>query len=317
MIDISSDYASGSITEAEFMKSFMAYFTVDSMKADSLTFDDTAVYSFDENKIKMIKPWSMNINVRADIKYLSLYVCPENGHTVLSHSKGFILLDKGGSPVSEFTIPAKEKKSFVKGAAVINGDVIYYSGSRLFKHPASAEKSEPLLKEDFKPVYEKFFDVKFSEPSNTLFFAYGSAGSYKISGINLTKNNLIIKDLTSASSRYYFNENEGMFLTGSTGDWTLTHITFPDKIRKNIYKFTDLREIVLFKDGYIFQTSKGFFIGSGTDKPEWTGFQWILAGKYRNYAVIKIGSEYIFADSAKLIEANRMLVEAKKQFKNK
>lgn len=302
LVRIAEKFKSGEIEEKEFIEFFTDYFNSGSMPDGNYVFDDTAVYFKDENKIHLRLPWRCNIDIDEKIKDFTLNASISEKKITIAHDKGFLLLSDSGSEIANFKISPKEKNSSVRGGIPFDGGAIYYMNNMLYKFDTDSKSASPLLKKKFKPVYEKFFDVKFLETDRILFMISGSAGTYRISAFDLLEKKLIIENIASASSKIFADKNSINYVAGATGDWSVTNLDLTTKTKKKINTLTEIRQIEIFQDGYMYENSSGLFVSSYNDKPVMIPYGWRLAGKYGNAAVIKINGRFVFADSSKFIK---------------
>lgn len=298
-----SEFSEGIISKDDFHKELIDFISTETFTERNIRFQDTAVYKVTGNRIELLHPWNFTITIENKTSRLSAAACETLQSIVFSHNNGIMVFNNRGNQIGSFNIEPDSDKTINGGTPFAEG-ALFYMNNQLHVFDPSTGSTRLFRDSKFTPHYKDYFNVQLIDTEKILYIVYGSVGLYKITAINLPDDLLIFGGEKAASFRVYADSDKIYYIDGAIGKWRLTKKEIsPDK-KSTLRSFTDIKEILLFEKGYVYQTSEGAFIAEYEDEePLKIPFEWRLTGKYKNNLVFRKGDETIMADYNRIFEA--------------
>ncbi len=167
-----------------------------------------------------------------------------------------------GEALSVPELPEGEKPI----SAISHGGVIYlYAGTGLYRKSEREEGFSLLNEVDVKPTYSKSFIVVLAAKGDYLALTAGIAGSYRCAVVDLKEEKPVLSGQILASSIMRLKDSSLVCVKGTSGDWKLTEVSFPDGDSRVVRTFDDLRDLILYPEGYIYINSDGLYYADGKE----------------------------------------------------
>ncbi|MCP4131584.1 MAG: hypothetical protein GY754_11450 [bacterium] len=171
-----------------------------------------------------------------------------------------------------------DKKHPVKALVLCDDSIIYYRNYKVYLFDIRLNKTSLLIANDFKPKY-KNYNVTLRRKGKTLAVLIGIGGDHSLSLIDIHEKKIKIEKIAAASSRIFLAEEYVLYVMGSSGKWTITKFTIPDKQKWFLNKLKDIRDIVLLEKGFLLEDRKGLWAMDYKNKKKYLPFKYELKGK--------------------------------------
>ncbi|OHD65378.1 MAG: hypothetical protein A2176_15590 [Spirochaetes bacterium RBG_13_51_14] len=293
----------GSLQSLE--QQFIRAVSVDSVEKTDLHTNGTVLFTKDENSIKTLytRNCTLTLDDGNEVKYVDL----NNDYAVIGDELRFSLFDGACDHYFDETIG--DKKNPIKSLVIDNGDIIYYKDYRLYRYHIMHRSSEQILDETFPPPYTNYFTVQLYVKKTVLCVLAGIAGSYYYSIVNTGTKSVVLKNINMSSSKHHTGDNAIYYIAGDSGNWNLAQWDMDKKSKKSLADFSDLIDIELTGQGYLWENSAGIWLSEYGKKGTRIPFNYELAGKYNDRVLLKYRETYHFIDMKKMIAAISMLVD--------
>jgi hypothetical protein len=305
-----SDHTGGlQVLEREFIRNV----SVDSVKMQGVRTNGNVLYVLKGNRINIVYPTRLSLalleGVEVKTAYLTEEYCAIAGDTQLS------IFDAGGGYIIDSTIGDSEHP--IQGIIISGDNVIYYKDKKLYTYNMVLKTSQQFLKDTFPPPYDKYFTVTLHKAGKLLGVDAGMAGSYNFNIIDLANETVLADNISVSSSRIQMNSMYVYYITGKTGSWELVQYSLGQKKKKTIGLFSDLIDIGLAPEGYLYACKEGLYASEYGGKKIVIPFGYELEGTYRDMILLKHRNTWYVANMRKLLSSlSKVKERAPGLFKN-
>jgi len=299
-IDDYSNKKTGSIKNIE--QAFFNLTSVNSFTADGISFNENMIIQ-NGSAFRILHPVeiSLKLPLNQEIRLFDM----NKDLIALSSGKGIWLFSNKGDYISD--IPTGDSKSEIKAILFHGNRLIYFMNNTLYYYNTKSYSRGVLSERKFTPPYGKDYIVNLYRSGNSLGILAGSPGSYYFSNFNLETGTAEVTNISVSSSRVCFNENNLVYVFGSTGEWKIQKFDFKNKSKKTILKTGDITDILITKQGIILSSSRGLYLVN-FDRTKFTiPFKFEIFGNTEKNLILKYRDKLIAANSRIFFEKIKML----------
>jgi hypothetical protein len=275
---------------------FLNNISIENIEGSNLQSTGNVLYILNENEADIIYPLKRNLAMTdgEGVKLLDF----SGDYAVICDGLQFSIFDGDGNHRNDETIG--DKKNQVKSLIIIGDDIIYYKNFNLFRYNIINKTNEKLLKESFPPPYANYYKVQLYKKNDLLYILAGLAGSYYFTIVNYATESVVLKNLGMSSSKHCTGTATIRYITGNSGNWELMQYTNNSKKKTSIAKLTDISDIELAVQGYLWENRSGLWAAEyGKDRIR-IPFPYQLAGTYKGRVLLKYKDYCYFIDMKKL-----------------
>ena len=198
-------------------------------------------------------------------------------------------------------INAGTKREQVLTLAVSGGVVYYFKNNKIYSASENNE-GKLLVKNTFTPPYPRLFNSYMHVAGNNLGVLLGVAGSYNFNVIDMERQQVVATNIRMASSKLYLREDSVLYMSGNTGNWSLSRFTFKTKARKDFQRYKDIEDVEIFQDEIVVKRPSGLYIGAVGQKDYIMPNEYEFKGACGPLALIRYDNVFYGADPARLYE---------------
>ena len=279
----------------EFEEGMISFISIKSLSDADIKSCDNALYVRDAEKIKIIYPVKIKIELPADYNIISFD--PISNRLAATNCADIKIFDAEGSLIKIIS-PIENVNKNIK-SVLLNGDnIIYYIDSIIYTCNINTGEAKTVTGAKFEsPVADTFYSVRFYLSNDTLAAAAGIAGVYYLSVIDLAKNAVLIKNREIASCKLFFSGDDIYYISGKSGNWTLNQLTIKTNNIRRISGFTDISDVEFSDAGIMIENNPGiWFLKYDGDRPDRIPFNYRLAGGCGGYTLLRYKDEAYVSD---------------------
>lgn len=287
--------------ETEFIK----HVSTDSISGERLQTNGRFLYTSDANDTEIVYPIKLDLSMPGGE---GIQLCDvSDDYAVISDGIRISIFDGDGDFIGDET--PGDKKSPVRSVLLMDGKILYYRNSTLYRYNIADKTSEQYLKETFPPPYAQHYTVSMYARGDFLCICAGIAGSYYLSIVNLPDERIILKNLSISSSKHAVTDNFVFYIKGSSGRWELIRYSLTVKSKQTLASFASIIDIELADSGYILENNSGLWASEYGGEKKRLPFAYQLAGTCRGMVLARHKESYYLIDTKRLFDVIRKLEE--------
>jgi hypothetical protein len=261
-----------------------------------LALNDSALFRYTDNEIEVLYPEEMSFSYEGKINDIIFFAADNTAS--YCDGKNIYYIDDGDSEIV-FTSGDKED---IKSLLIVNGEIMYYLRSSLYKIDMNSKRSELLIKDIVTSPYKNYYNVIIKKLGDSIVFASGIAGSYHISVAEYPSMKIKMKNIQAASSKYSIIENDLYYIGGTTGNWEIYKLNLQSKNKKSLERMKNITEFAFTSNGYFYENADGLHISNYKEKSRVIPVHIQLIGSITGDCIIKYNNAIHIIDSVELMK---------------
>lgn len=267
----------------------------------------SAIFIRTNKKVKFLYPEKFSINLKDAANY-------ENFQTGVNGTHVYFILDgivhlykRNGDFVKDIAAPDKDGALKIDAAVFYKDSLIFYSGENLFVYSYTENKMETLVSGKLNANIKSPKRIILNISGDKLSAAAGIGGEYNLNIIDIPGRNIVVKNLSVSSAKFYASESFIRYIDGGSGQWKLMEMSFADKKSRELAEFRDVVDVELLEMCALIEGKKSISIFDYIKTTEIIHFDFELAGSSAGMVILAYRDKIYPVSAWKLLEKIRYL----------